>query len=296
MKWTSFSLADWIKGILTPNISFGIPLADLHIFQIFAAVLGDLLWFSRNQAVHKGVIPDALKLAENIKKASSEHFATWSPKKKIDKEKWSKPPPCFCKVNFDTIIQEVFFAQAAVCRDSNGVILKVLFQIRPSCSPVFGEALAAQLASDLASSMKHDQVILEGDSSVVISSLQNPFCVLDWHIDLIIQDTISSFPASSLWEARKINRSINFCTHYAAYRAAVRVLTSCKGSPELHSLLNLPLALFPYVVERILLSLPFPFLMLLASDSSIYEFVYQNKKRGNFTNTPQTLVTFADTP
>jgi hypothetical protein len=32
MKWTSLSLADWIKGILTPNLSFGIPLADLHLF------------------------------------------------------------------------------------------------------------------------------------------------------------------------------------------------------------------------------------------------------------------------
>jgi hypothetical protein len=45
------------------------------------------------------------------------------------------------------------------------VILKVLSQIRPSCSPVFGEALAAQLASDLASFMKLDQVIIEGDIS-----------------------------------------------------------------------------------------------------------------------------------
>jgi hypothetical protein len=71
--------------------------------------------------------------------------------------------------------------------------------------------------------MKLDQVIIEGDSSVVISSLQNPSCVLDWHIDLIIKDTTSSFPASSLWEVRKINRSANFCTHYTAYRAAARV-------------------------------------------------------------------------
>jgi hypothetical protein len=78
------------------------------------------------------------------------------------------------------------------------VILKVLSQIWPSCNPIFGEALAAQLASDLTSSLKLDKVILEGDSSVVISSLQNLSCVLDWHIDLIIQDIISSFPASSL--------------------------------------------------------------------------------------------------
>ena len=149
------------------------------MFQIFAAVLCDLLWLSRNQAVHKGVILDALKLVANIKRVSSEHYAAWSSKKKLAKEKWSKPPIGFCKVNFDIAIQEDFFAQAAVCRDSNGVILKILSQIRPSCSLAFGEALTAQLASDLATSMKLDRVILEGDSSVVISTLQNPTCVMD---------------------------------------------------------------------------------------------------------------------
>jgi hypothetical protein len=88
MKWSSLSLSDWIKGILIPNISFGIPLADLHLFQIFAAILCDLLWFSKNQAIHKGVIPDALKLAANIKRVSSEHYATRSSKKKFVKEIW----------------------------------------------------------------------------------------------------------------------------------------------------------------------------------------------------------------
>jgi hypothetical protein len=171
------------------------------LFQIFSTVLCDLLWFSRNQAIHKGVIHDALKLAPNIKRVSREHYAAWSSKKKPVKEIWSKPPSGFCKVNFDIAIRDEFSTQAAVCRDSNGVILKILSQIRPSCSPAFGEALAAQLASVLAFSLKLDHVILEGDSSVVISALQNSTCVMDWHIELIIKDTISSFPASSLWKA-----------------------------------------------------------------------------------------------
>jgi hypothetical protein len=233
LKWSLLSLVRLDKGILTPNVSFGIPFADLHLFQIFAAVLCDLLWLSRNQAIHKGVIPDALKLADNIKRVSSEHFAAWSSKIKVVKEKWCSPPLGFCKVNFDTAIREGFSAQAAVCRDSNGVILKILSQIRPSCSPVVGEALAAQLASVLATSMKLDRVILEGDSSVVISSLQNPSYVMDWNIDLIIKDTLSIFSSSYVWEARKINRSANFCAHYAAYRAAARVLPGC--IPSLNS-------------------------------------------------------------
>jgi hypothetical protein len=71
LKWASLSLLDWIKGILNPHCFFGIPLADSHSFQIFAVVMCDMLWFSKNQAMHKGVIPKVLKLAKNIKRVSS---------------------------------------------------------------------------------------------------------------------------------------------------------------------------------------------------------------------------------
>jgi hypothetical protein len=210
LKWSSLSLSDWIKGILTPHNSFGI--ADSHLF-IFVVVLCDLLWFSRNQAVHKWVLLDVLKLAANIKRVSLEHYEAWSSKLHPVKEIWSKPPPDLFKVNFDAAIQEDFSIQAAVCWNSNGLIIKILSQFRPLCSPVYGEALAAQLAGILATSLKLDMFILEGDSSIVVSALQNPSLIMDWHIEHVINDTISSFSASSLWEARKINRSANFCTH-----------------------------------------------------------------------------------
>jgi hypothetical protein len=86
LKWSSLTLPDWIKGIITPHKSFGIPAADSHKFQIFAAVLCDMIWFSKNQAIHKGILPDALKLAENIKRVTMEHFAAWSSKQKLDKK------------------------------------------------------------------------------------------------------------------------------------------------------------------------------------------------------------------
>jgi hypothetical protein len=57
LKWTSLSLSDWIKGILSPHSSFGIPLADSHHFQIYAVVFCDLMWFYRNQVVHNGILP-----------------------------------------------------------------------------------------------------------------------------------------------------------------------------------------------------------------------------------------------
>jgi hypothetical protein len=141
LKWSALSLSDWIKGILTPFNSFGIPSADSHLFQIYAAVFCDLIWFSRNQAIHKSVIPEVSKLAANIKHVSYEHFAIWSSKLQPVKEIWSKPQG-FCKINFDVAIREDFSTQAAVCRNSNGEIIKIITQVRPPCSPMYEEALA----------------------------------------------------------------------------------------------------------------------------------------------------------
>ena len=62
------------------------------------------------------------------------------------------------------------------------------FQVRPPCSLVYGEALVAHLAGVLASSLQLDKFILEGDSSIVVSALQNPSLSLDWHIEHIISD------------------------------------------------------------------------------------------------------------
>ena len=197
LKWSSLSLLDWIKGILTPNNVFGIPLADLHLFQIFAAVLCDLLWFSRNQAIHKGERPDALVLTTNIKKVLMEHYAAWSSIKKPVKDIWTKPPQDFYKVNFDAAIREDFSTQAAVCKNSNGMIIKMLYQVTPLQSCVW-RSPSTHLAGALATSMKLDKFIIDGDSSVVFSALQNPAHALDWHIENVIIDTLSRFLVSSL--------------------------------------------------------------------------------------------------
>jgi hypothetical protein len=149
LKWFSLNLSEWIKGILTHFSSFGIPFTDSHFFQIYVVVLCDLLWFSRNQAVHKGVFLEVSTPATNIKCVSSEHYAAWFLKLHPVKEVWSKPLQGFCKVNFDATIREGYSIQATVYKNSNGEIIKVLTQVRPPYSPMYGEALAAQLAGVL---------------------------------------------------------------------------------------------------------------------------------------------------
>jgi hypothetical protein len=75
--WSSFSPSHWIEGILAPHSVLGIPLADCHLFQIYASVLCDQIWYARNKAVHEGSIQDISTLASSIRKSALDHAATW---------------------------------------------------------------------------------------------------------------------------------------------------------------------------------------------------------------------------
>jgi hypothetical protein len=227
LAWSSLSLPNWIKGIIHPHSSLGIPLADTHLFQIFAAVLCDVLWFSRNKAVHEGVIPDINNLANSIRRTSLDHATAWKSSSSLVKVPWTPPPAGSYKINFDTAIRQQFSSQAAVCRDSNGLIIKAISQINPTCDSNYGEALAAQLAASLAVSLKLENFSLEGDSAVVIAALQSPALSQDWHIDPLIASTLSMLPATALWVAKKVHRSANFCAHHVAFWAAARVFSGC---------------------------------------------------------------------
>ncbi|GLT68009.1 hypothetical protein SLA2020_402740 [Shorea laevis] len=182
------SMMDWIKFIISPS-SLGINRKDHHHFQIFAAVLCDLLWFYRNKAYHDGLLFDALLISRNINRITHEHFKAWalipSPP-----EKWKSPPVLWFKINFDTAIRNSYSAQAAVCRNHHGNIIQIVTEISPPCSPNTGEAIAARLAFQLASSLHLNRVIFEGDSQVVISGLSNPVITQDWRIHSLINNII----------------------------------------------------------------------------------------------------------
>jgi hypothetical protein len=49
----------------------------VHLFQIFASVACDLLWFNKNKAMHDGVSPYVLVLSSSINKVHLEHFSAW---------------------------------------------------------------------------------------------------------------------------------------------------------------------------------------------------------------------------
>jgi hypothetical protein len=91
--------------------------------------------------------------------------------------------------------------------------------------------LNSLLATSLAASLHLTNFSIEWDSLIVISALQFPAIIQDWQIEKLILENLALLPPSSKWEAKKINRSANFCAHHVAYWAAARVLSCCIPIP-----------------------------------------------------------------
>jgi hypothetical protein len=157
LKWPSLNLPNWIKGILSPHQSFGIPPDDTHLFHLYAAVLCNMLWFSRNKAIHKGVIPDVSKFVENVRRISLDHQAAWNSKAQPVQDIWSPPQEGNLKINFASATNDPFFVQAAIYRNSTGTIVKALYQYNPPFKDSHNEAQAALLAVVLACSLKFNK-------------------------------------------------------------------------------------------------------------------------------------------
>lgn len=147
------NMTDWLLIILHPHRMLGVPPVETHRFQILPAVACDYLWFSRNKAYHDGIIPNALSISTTINRISLEHYYAWTTKFDKTPAVWKSPSPPYFKINYDTAIRATFSAQAAVCRDSTGSIIKCISLISSPCSPLYGEALAALLAFRLATSL-----------------------------------------------------------------------------------------------------------------------------------------------
>jgi hypothetical protein len=219
-------MTDWLFIILNPA-TIGIPQTATHMFQIFAAVACDQLWFSRNKAHHDKIVPNALTISTTINKLVLEHHSAWSSSLIRTPKIWQKPYSSFYKVNYDTAIRPSFSAQAAVLRNISGSVIGCCSLISPPCSALFGEARVALLAARLATSLNITSFILEGDSLTVFLALQNPTITQDWRIASMICHIRSIIPSSTSWSASHINQSANFCAHHVASWVASRLHSGC---------------------------------------------------------------------
>jgi hypothetical protein len=122
-------MMDWIKVIIFPRSTLKISKKDYHRFQIFATVTCDLLWsgpIETCRATMIGLSFDALQKSININKVSLEHIMAWKHlSNTLIEEKWIPPLPYWFKINFNITIRDTYAAQAVVCRNHYGHIIRM---------------------------------------------------------------------------------------------------------------------------------------------------------------------------
>lgn len=70
-------IGEWILAILDAPASLNLPVSDGQRFVLFAAVLMDSIWFTRNQIIHSTVLFDLSVLINRICAIYLEHSFVW---------------------------------------------------------------------------------------------------------------------------------------------------------------------------------------------------------------------------
>lgn len=72
-------------------------------------VAWDLIWWTRNQIVHKAAVLNLMALVNSIQRVTEEHMMVWKQQREqVLSICWTPPPLDTVKVNFDVAIRETF--------------------------------------------------------------------------------------------------------------------------------------------------------------------------------------------
>lgn len=88
---------------------------------------------------------------------------------------WHPPTAGSLKINL--------LSAAAVYRNYQGRLLKVRLCKKNGADPLKGEAVVARLAFSLAEDMNGGDIMVEGDSLLLVDQILNIDCIPDWCIE-----------------------------------------------------------------------------------------------------------------
>ncbi|KAB1227829.1 hypothetical protein CJ030_MR1G022062 [Morella rubra] len=105
-------------------------------------------------------------------------------------------------------------------------------------SPLIGEAEAAKVEAELALAAGCINIVLEGDSKVIIKAIQTAPQKVDWRIDSLVSYIVSVLHLIKSWKVRHVRRSANMGVHNLALWAATEIISggnpcSCEQFPKL---------------------------------------------------------------
>jgi hypothetical protein len=72
--FSSRPIYEWILAIIYPLNRLDIPTADYCKFQLFAALVMDLIWQSRNKLIHDGILPNLALAIQQLKVTLQSHY------------------------------------------------------------------------------------------------------------------------------------------------------------------------------------------------------------------------------
>jgi hypothetical protein len=72
--FSSRPISDWILSVIYPLKRLDIPTTDSRKFQLFAALVMDLIWQSRNKLIHEGTLPNPVLAIQHLKVTLQSHY------------------------------------------------------------------------------------------------------------------------------------------------------------------------------------------------------------------------------
>ncbi|KAK9287687.1 hypothetical protein L1049_016125 [Liquidambar formosana] len=220
-SFNHLSINDWIITILTNGTGLNLPVEDAPKFLIFAVVLMDCVWMTRNKVLHEEMDIDPRCILAHIDKVANEHLASFvAPSRSIAQRVWIPPPSHWLKLNFDVALRPTFSVLSVVVRDSNGAFIFAWTKKAGPLHPGVAEAQASCFA--LSEALKHglSDIVLEGDASSVLNPLSNWSLAPYWELEAYILEARAMLGLWQLWLVNHVPWLANRAAHALAQWAA----------------------------------------------------------------------------
>ncbi|KAB1211586.1 hypothetical protein CJ030_MR6G013916 [Morella rubra] len=185
-----------------------------------AALIMEMLWFSRNKFLHEGEPVVASDLQNSLSRRFSEHSTAWLQQNSRLALCWVPPEPSFMKINFDVAICQIGSHIAVSCRDFSSSLCTVYVKQVKAMDPLLREAMATARAVEIGLEKHWPRVIFKTDSKLLwedITNLQRSPC---WKIEDLVTSLRTVFKAQSAWAIHWVLHKLNQQAHLLAHRAA----------------------------------------------------------------------------
>lgn len=112
-------------------------------------------------------------------------------------------------ITFDVAVKPTSSTSTTICRSYNSSLRFVITNFTNSTNPNQGEAMAAVIRVQEAHSQHIKNVIIERDSTVAISTINQPEKSIDWKMEGIARDRGFLLRNFETWRVVKIHRFQN---------------------------------------------------------------------------------------